>query len=231
MPDWQRVVRRRLAGLALDAAEKEEVHRELAAHLEESYEAFCKEGLSEKEAIDRAMEQVSNWQDLQRKIFFAKRKGDLMQKRMHQLWIPGFLTLILSTVLLMALQKLGYRPRIVGSGPGAVFVYLPWLASLPAVGALGAYLSSRAGASRPTACLASIFPVLALTAAFLSMFPIGLVVEHITGSQMGFGLVATALLRDGMGWLLVPGAALFVGGLLVDVLFSRRRPSEDATVA
>ena len=230
MLDWQGVVRRHLAGLALDAAEMEEVHRELAQHLEESYEVFSKEGLSEKEAIDRTMEQVSDWQDLQRKIFLAKRKGNLMQKRMHQLWIPGFLTLILSTVFLMALQKLGFRPSIVGSGPGAVLFYLPWLASLPALGALGAYLSSRAGASRPTAFLASIFPVLALAAAFLLMFPIGLVVEQITGSRVDFGMVAAALLRDGMGWLFVPGAALFVGGLLVDALFSRRRLSEDGTI-
>jgi len=167
---------------------------------------------------------------LQRKIFFAKRKGDLMQKRVHQLWIPGFLTLVLSMVFLATLQKLGFRPRIVGSGPGAVLFYVPWLVSLPAFGALGAYLSSRAGASRTTALLSSIFPVLALGAAFLLMFPIGPIVEQVIGNQVDFGVVATALLRDGMGWLFVPGAALFVGGLLVDALWSRRRSSQDATI-
>lgn len=230
MLDWEGLVRRRLAGLALDAAEKEEVHRELARHLEESYEVFSKEGLPEKEAIHRTMAQVSDWQDLQRKIFFAKRKGDIVQKRVHQLWIPGFLTFILSTVCLMALQKLGFRPRIVGSGPRAVLFYLPWLASLPCCGALGAYLSYRAGASRRTALLSSIFPVLALGAAFLLMFPIDLIVEQIIGSRVDFGIVATALLRDGTGWLVVPGAALVVGGLFIDALFGRRRPSEDATI-
>lgn len=40
MPDWQELVRQRLAGLALGRAEKQEVHAELAAHLEESYEVF-----------------------------------------------------------------------------------------------------------------------------------------------------------------------------------------------
>lgn len=54
MPDWQELVRLRLSGLALDAAEKDEVHAELAAHLEESYEAFRKEGLAEHEGIQRA---------------------------------------------------------------------------------------------------------------------------------------------------------------------------------
>jgi len=42
MRDWQELVRQRLGGLELDAAEKEEVQTELSAHLEESYETFCK---------------------------------------------------------------------------------------------------------------------------------------------------------------------------------------------
>src|SRR5215467_15384724 len=113
MPDWQELVRRRLSGLALDSREKEEVHAELAEHLEESYEMFCKKGLPEREAVDRTMEQVSDWQDLQAKILLARR-GDFMRKRAQQLWIPGFLTLILSTVFLMTLQEVfGVKPRVV----------------------------------------------------------------------------------------------------------------------
>ena len=91
MPDWQELVRQRLSGLALDAAEKEEIHAELAAHLEESYEVFCKEGLPQREAVQRTLGKVADWQDLQRKILFAKRREQPMKKRMHQLWIPGSL--------------------------------------------------------------------------------------------------------------------------------------------
>lgn len=222
MPDWQELVRRRLSGLALDGAEKEEVHAELAAHLEESYEALRKNGASEKEAVHRTMKQVSDWRDLQHKIFVAKRRGDFMQKRVRQLWIPGFLLLILSAIFLMALQKLGFQPRIIGSGPSAILFYVPWLASLPFLGALGAYLSSRAGGSRRTMLLASVFPVLALTAAFLLMFPIGMIIERVTGHHVDFAIVATALLRDGIGWLLVPGAALLAGALPVQLVSSRR---------
>jgi len=170
MPDWQKIVQQRLGGLALDAAEKEEVHLELAAHLEESYEGFCKQGMLEKEAARRAVEQVSDWQDLQRRILNAKRRGHPMKKRTHQVWIPGFLTLILSMIFLAVLQELGFQPRIAGSGPNTVLLYVPWLLSLPFFGALGAYLSSRAGGSRGTVILASVFPVLALTAAFCSCF-------------------------------------------------------------
>jgi hypothetical protein len=51
MPDWQELVRQRLSGLALDTAERKEIQAELAAHLEESYEVFCAEGLPEREAV------------------------------------------------------------------------------------------------------------------------------------------------------------------------------------
>lgn len=221
MPDWHELVRQRLSGLALDAAEKDEVHAEVAAHLEESYESLRTKGLTDHAARQQAFAQVSNWKSLQREVYFAKRGVFLMQKRLHQLWIPGFLTLILSTVFLMMLQKLGFQPRVVGSGPNTILFYVPWLLSLPVFGAAGTYFSSRAGGSRATVLLASIFPVLALTAAFLLMFPIGLTVERITGHPVDFSLVATALLMDGVGWLLLPGAALLVGGLLVQFLFGR----------
>jgi hypothetical protein len=230
MPDWQKLVRQRLSGLALDDAERDEVHDELAAHLEESYEALQKDGLPERDAVHRTLAQVADWRDLQRKIFIAKRKGPLMQKRMHQLWIPGFLTLTLSTVFLMMLQKFGFRPRIVGDGPSAILFYVPWLLSLPFFGALGAYFSSRAGGSRGAALFVSVFPVLALGSAFLLMFPIGLIIERATGRHNDFSVVATVLLMNGIGWLLVPGVALLVGGVLVNLLFSRRPSSQNPVI-
>ena len=230
MPDWQELVRQRLSSLALDAEEKDEVQVELAAHLEESYEIFCKEGLAEKEAVHRTFEQVADWRDLQRRIFIAKRSGHHMQKRVHQLWIPGFLTMALSIVFLVTLQKLGFNPRMVSWRDSDIFFYAPWLVSLPFLGAFGAYISSRTGGSRRTALLASIFPALALTLTFLLMFPIGFIVERIIGSQVDFSIVAASLLRDGIDWILVPGAALLAGGLLVHLLFGRRSSSQDTAI-
>jgi hypothetical protein len=225
MHDWQELVRRRLCGLSLDAAEKDEVQSELAAHLEESYEGFCKQGLLEKEAARRALEQVSDWQDLQRRILNAKRRGHPMKKRTQQLWIPGFLTLTLSMIFLTVLQKLGFQPRFAWSGPDTVLLYVPWLLSLPFFGALGACVSSRAGGSRGTVLLASVFPVLALTTAFLLMFPIGFTIERITGNHVDFSNAASILLKDGIGWILVPGAALLAGGLLAQFFLLRRLDS------
>jgi hypothetical protein len=230
MPDWRELVRKHLSGLALDAAEREDVHTELAGHLDESCEALQTEGLPEREAVLRTLAQVPDWQDLGHRIAFAKKGENLVEKRIRQLWIPGFLTMIFSTLFLMTFQKLGFQPRN-WSGPGAILLYVPWLLSLPFLGALGAYLSSRAGGSRETALLASVFPVLALTATFLLMFPIDLVVERIIGTPVDFGNVATALLKDGIDWILVPGAALLVGGLLARLLLNRRSSSQGTAIS
>ena len=231
MRNWQELVRQRLAGLELDAAEKEEVQAEVAAHLEESYEALLKEGVTEPAAVQRARSQVTNWRDLQRRIFIAKRRGHFMKRRVYQLWIPGFLTLILSVVLQMMLQKLGFRVRIVGSGPNAIVFYVPWLAGLPFFGALGAFLSSRAGGSRGTMVLSSVFPVLALAGAFVFLFPFDVIVKWIIGSKVdSFAIVATTILRDGTGWLLIPGVALLAGGLVANLLIGRPSSSHGAAI-
>ena len=231
MPDWQKLVRDRLSGLELDSAEKEEIHDELAAHLEESYEVLCRRGLPEKDAADRTLEQVSDWQDLQRHIFAAKRSAYPMKERVQQLWIPGFLTLILSMLCLFTLREQGFHPRNLWSGPITVLFYVPWLLSLPFFGALGAYLSSRAGGSRKTALLASIFPALALTGAFLLMFPIGWVDQRVIRSQNDWVGVASGILADGIGWLVLPGAALLIGGFVAHVLFSPKSSSQVTKVA
>lgn len=230
MLNWHELVRRRLSGLALDAAEKDEVHAELAAHLEESYEALRTKGLADDAARQQALAQVSDWKSLQREVYFAKGGVLLMQKRLQQLWIPGFLTLILSTFSLMAVQTGGFQPPILWNGREPILVYVPWLVTLPFIGALGAYVSSRAGGSRGTALLASVFPVLALTGAFLLMFPIDVIVKWIMRIEVNFGIVATSILRDGIGWLLLPGAALLAGGLLAQLLFRRPSSSQNAPI-
>jgi hypothetical protein len=225
MHDWTQFVRQRLAGLSLDAAVKAEVHAELAAHLEESYQAFRAQGLSERRAVQRTLRQVTDWPDLQHRITIAKNGGPPLQKRLHHLWIPGLLTFGLSTIFLIILRQFQFQPRL-GFWNG---LSVPWLLFLPCLGALGAYLSARADGSQRTVLLASLFPVLGLAFTFLLLFPFGLLLERAFAWQADFHVVASTVLSETLGFLLIPGTALLVGGLPVQLLLSRRAaPRENA---
>ena len=230
MRDWEALVEQWLGRLALEPEERAEVIAEVAAHLEDICEEMLRQGVTEEQAVRRALSKAGDWQDLQRKILAAKRREQPMKKRVWQLWIPGLLTLILSSFFLMTLQQYGLQPRIVRSGSNTVLLYLPWLLSLPFFGALGAYVSSRAGGSRGFVILASAFPALALTGAFLFMFPFSLTIELIMGRPVEFSRVATVLLKDGISWILVPGVALLGGGLLAHLLLSTRSSSRGAAI-
>ena len=102
MPDWEALVGEQLAGVSLEPEERREVIAELAGHLEETFEQLRRQGLSEEAAAERALSQVKDWQSLRRKIQKARMKEDVMTDRVKQVWLPGFLTLFLSMMLLMA---------------------------------------------------------------------------------------------------------------------------------
>lgn len=219
MPDWQKLVRARLAGLGLSEDEKEEVHAELAAHLEDSYESLLRKGLTEHEAVHGSLAQVSNWKDLQRSIYLARMGKDTMTNRVKQLWLPGLLTFTLSMVLMELAQKFGPAPHILSldKGTPVLMFYTAWLFVLPLAGAIGAFLAKRAGGSPRMALLSSIFPVLPFAVVFLIAIPIGLVI----GRNLEHHIVAAAFFTMAIGWVLVPGVALLAGGLLVQLIFSR----------
>src|SRR5262249_7099538 len=128
MPDWQELVRQQLSGLALDDREKDEVHAELAAHLEESYEGFRTEGLREHDAVQRTLAQVADWKELQRKIDSTRTGKDTMTNRVTQLWLPGLLTFALSMGLLEIAQKFGPRPIVLEllKGTPLFMLYPSW---------------------------------------------------------------------------------------------------------
>ena len=155
MPDWDEFVRERLTGISLEPRERSEVAAELADHLEETFEQLRRQGLPEEAAVERALSQVKNWQSLRRRIQVARSKENIMTNRVRQWWLPGFVALFLSVTLLMVNEFIGIRfgitPLIVSAHPSEMsapvaVIYVPWLLSLPPIGAIGAYLASRAGA-------------------------------------------------------------------------------------
>ena len=155
-----------------------------------------------------------------------------MTNRVRQLWMPGFLTLLLSMVLLMVIQFIGPKPLIVSAhgwrmiAPVAV-IYVPWLLSLLPIGAMGAYLTGRAGASQRAIFLSSVFPVLPYFVLFLIAFPVSVILDD----HVAHNVMLSALLIGLIAWVLVPGTALLAGGLLVELLRARRSASGHVTSA
>jgi len=227
MPDWDEFVRERLTGISLEPRERSEVAAELADHLEETFEQLRRQGLPEEAAVERALSQVKNWQSLRRRIQVARSKENIMTNRVRQWWLPGFVALFLSVMLLMVNEFIGIRfgiePLIVSahgsqmSAPVAV-IYVPWLLLLVPIGALAAYLAWRAGGSQSAMLLSILFPVLPHLAFFIVVFPVALVLDdhvrhNVSLSGLFMGLIA---------WVLLPGIALLGGGLPTQFFSSRR---------
>ena len=239
MLDWRELVRQRLSALALEDDSREEVFAELAGHLEETYDRLRGEGLSEKDAVLDTMSQVKDWRYLQEQICFARTKENPMTPRTRRLWLPSLVTLLLSMVMLPVLEWLGVKPQFLFlHGPHErtyVFtVYTVWLIMLPFVGALGAYLSRRAGGTDSTVIISGLFPALAFFIALLFVLPFMGFLEHgleanarsafqtLTNEPFGrLGVLA--------GWVLVPGACLFIGVLLCLLILRRLNPRDVAS--
>ena len=218
MPDWNALVGEQLAGLSLEQDERGEVIAELAAHLEESFEELRRQGLAEEAAVTRTLLQVKDWQDLRRKIQTARRKENIMSNRVRQIWLPGFATLFLSTILLALTEIYGPKPWIISWGhPPVALIYIPWLFCLPIVGAVGAYLSYRAGGSGRAIFLSTIFSALPFLASIVVVLPVSLIFDR----YIAHNIAPMALVMALLGWVLIPVAALLAGGLPAQLLLMR----------
>lgn len=218
MPDWNALVREQLAGLSLGPEERCEVIAELAAHLEESFEELRRQGLAEEAAVSRTLLQVKDWQDLRRKIQTARGKENIMSNRVRQVWLPGFATLFLSTILLALTEIYGPKPWIISWGhPPVALIYIPWLFCLPFVGAVGAYLSFREGGSGRAIFLSTIFSALPFLASIVVVLPVSLIFDH----YIAHNIAPMALVMALPGWVLIPVAALLAGGLPAQLLLMR----------
>lgn len=216
MRDWQKLVRDHLSRLELDAACREEVCAELAAHLEENYQSLLREGHWEEDAAERVLSAIGDWRQLKRSIEQSRAKEFSMSKRVAQFWLPAFLTLLCSMVFLMLIQKFDSNPTVqeptkqLQMTPVAL-VYIAWLLTLPFIGAMGAYLSIRAGSSIRIALLSVVFPVLP----YLTFFIIGLPIALLLDDHVAHNITIPAFFVGLSAWVIFPALALLAGGLPV----------------
>ena len=233
MPDWEKLVSQRLAHLALDERERREIIGELAAHLEEIYEAFRQKGHSHNDAIRGALLQVDDWNKLRQEIYIARTKENAMNARTSRLWVPSFVTLAASVITLIGFAFLGLKPGPLGSpdqgiwwshliggitsGPYMLNEYTVWLMALPLIGALGARLSIRAGGTVRDIVISGVFPALAWLTIFLIVLSFA--------ASLGRGLEAfTApvhVARLMILLVLIPSACLLLGVLVYEVAAKR----------
>ncbi len=227
MRDWATLVEGHLAGLVLEPAERAAVINELAAHLEEVCEEFGSRGIAEEDAVERTLSQVEDWRVLRHRIQSAKTKENIMTNRVKQFWLPSLVTMLLTMGLLALIQIFGPNPWVIARksrwslvAPVAV-VYLPWLLSLPVIGAMGAYLSNRAGGSRRAVFSSIVFLVLPYLVFFLLALPVMAIFNDRLAHNIMFGALFVGL----FAWVLAPAAGLLAGGLLAQMFLSRRLDS------
>jgi hypothetical protein len=207
VPDWIDFVKSRLGALGLDPAREAEIVSELAQHLEDTYEELCGQGLSDVEAAERAPLNVSDWRALRCDISLALEGEDQMNQRTKSLWIPGLATLAASSLWLWGVQLTGFQPYFF-FGDSVSAAYWPWLVVLPAIGALGAWWSRRAGGKRWERLLAAGVPVASMIGVMVLAFAVALAVEgtRVTSRVVHLGGCFWA-------WGILPGLALSVGAL------------------
>ena len=197
----------------MSQSRRENLIAELAYHLEDLHAELLRSGVTDPEAAGRCLDQLNDVQQIAAALKRSQIWEDAMNQRSRTIWLPGLITLTLSSALLMAMQLFTFsRPRVHWIDGGAVAIGFIWLFSFLPCGAFGAYLSARAGGSRWNSIIASLFPSLVMLGVWSCVIlPIGIFVErnaYIIHHPRYSGL---ALLV----WVVVPGAVSLLGALPV----------------
>ena len=201
--DWRAIVEKDLAGIALPASRREEICRELAAHLEDTYWNL-RDQLTDEEAVRAALATLGQPHIFTRDIRELEQEESMTQNT-RAIWIPGLTTLVAYWTVAIALgvylMRTGafFQPGTVLLGGAIVSLSL---------GALGAGWARANGATKWQRAVVSIFPV------FLSLagFVVGPALSLMQGTPMMFpfhGDVNDVLLKG----VLFPAAGLFLGAL------------------
>jgi hypothetical protein len=195
--------------MGIGAEREEEIVAELASHFEDAYEGWLERRITPEHAFACAFSEVTSWSRLRREIHDSIEE-DSMNERTKNLWLPGMVMLLFSSILLILITRYGPFPKTVWlDARQPLLLYVPWLATLPVFGALGAYWSKRAGGKVAERAAAGIFPVLMLAGAFFMILPIAILFDR----NIPFSMFITSFGLMLLGWVIIPGGALLLGAL------------------
>jgi hypothetical protein len=206
MPDWKQIVSKNLRVLAMCSPEFTE---ELAAHLEDSYEALLCEGLPAEVAFQHTIGQIEGSRRVWLVIRFLQEA--LMTGFIREVALPGLLTSAAAGFFYWALALDHIPPKVIWLIGGQLPLW--WWCLLPICGALGALLSQRNGGSRLQRIAASLLPSAILGIFVVLIFAVGFTMsasvnhywwgsarlESLGIVPPGFGLVPAAFSLLGAG--------------------------------
>ena len=211
MPDWKKLVEQRLFSLNLPPSAKQEIVAELAAHLEDVYEAAKARGLDANFALELAQQEIHDWHVLLADLRRAKSKENSMNLRTRSLWLPALASLFASSLFLFALTEISLQPKLLVrlNSSAAHWVYTVWIVAQIAFGALGAFLSRRVGGSRMARVVAATFPAIVMLATCAIVIPASALMEHNDFIFHNPG----RLWWGAFLWAVVPAVTLLLGAM------------------
>lgn len=214
MPDWQRRVRERLGTLDLPPSQRDEVAAELAGHLEEVYDESRALGMAETQAAELAWNEVCDWNRLNRQIRRSKCQEGSMNDRTRHLWLPGLASFVAAVICEVALARWSYRPEMLFRSHVTQLMYGFWLVAQLGCGAVGAYLSRRAGGTRSARVVAALFTSTIFLIAMLGVVGTSLFARATGLWRQDFGSIDLLMIARAIGIVIViPSFAMLAGAL------------------
>lgn len=221
MRDWSVLVHHHLTSVRVVERRRLEIGAELAAHLEDAYEAALRSGCTEAEAEARAMEHVPDWHALAAAVNHATDEGMIMTRHARTVFLPGITMLVAAaagmSITLAATPAARWTdPRWYVHALAAGLALLFYLV----LGAIGAAWSRHAGGSPGERLVAGAFPLVL----HVAVVGLGVGEDMLFALSRGaagqhLGITIAGIVNMTMVMLVAPGAALLLGVLP----FARRR--------
>jgi|SRR5208282_3697585 len=208
MPDWKQMVRENLRVLAVCSPEFTE---ELAAHLEDNYEALLCEGLPAEVAFQHTIGQIEG----RCRVWLVMRflQEGLMTGFIRAVAVPGLLTSAAACFLYWALALDHIPPEVTWFTGGQSPLW--WWCLLPIFGALGALLSHRHGGSRPQRIAASLVPSAIMCTFILLFFVVGFTLSGLANHPWWVRLELLGLVPP--GFAIIPAFFSLLGAGIAEV--------------